>query len=322
MPGRAYARKQRGGILRLGQRVRQDPRLGGRIGCAQPYAPARFWGDEHRRDHHRVALISLSAVVVVVGGAHVVLDIGGGKAGACAVKGDDLGNRRAQRAAPAQRATRPQTGAARRRTACPRRRPRRSRSRTGDPGGSCRPPEADGERPRRRRAGRPGPRSPTAGAGAVSRSRRRQNDLSLRSEQLRAAPPAADAHADRALAVKLHVQHGRSGADLEIRTLGHRPKERVGAAETPAAPLIDLEHRDAVLLGAVVVGRSTGCRRASLAAIRRRSSGRGERCSLTRSGPPAPCHSDAPRTLSSDFRKYGRTSRYPQPAAPCAAQLS
>ena len=40
---------------------------------------------------------------------------------------------------------------------------------------------------------------------------------------------------------------------------------------------------------------------ASLAASRRRSIGRGERCSETRSGPPAPWNSDAPRTLSSEL---------------------
>ena len=44
---------------------------------------------------------------------------------------------------------------------------------------------------------------------------------------------------------------------------------------------------------------------------------RGERSSATWSGPPTAWNSDAPRSLSSARRKYGRTSSQPQPSAPC-----
>ena len=41
-----------------------------------------------------------------------------------------------------------------------------------------------------------------------------------------------------------------------------------------------------------------------------------ERLSHTLSGPPAPCHSDAPRWLSSARRKYGNRSSQVQPGIP------
>ena len=58
------------------------------------------------------------------------------------------------------------------------------------------------------------------------------------------------------------------------------------------------------------------------ASTNRRAKGLGERRSATFSGPPVPCSSLAPRSLFSERRKYGSTSRQAQPVAPAAAQSS
>ena len=90
---------------------------------------------------------------------------------------------------------------------------------------------------------------------------------------------------------------------LEVRALHRRAQEGVGGAPAAAVLLGDLEHRDAVLLGPVVVvdARDAGGRagveqprgRAGAAsAARRRAAGR-----------PTPWNSDAPRSLSSERRK-------------------
>ena len=50
--------------------------LSRRVGRAQPHLAARLRRDEHRRDHHAVAVVFLGAVVFEVGGAHVELDVG------------------------------------------------------------------------------------------------------------------------------------------------------------------------------------------------------------------------------------------------------
>ena len=49
-------------------------------------------------------------------------------------------------------------------------------------------------------------------------------------------------------------EHGRARAHLQVRPLQRRAQERVGGAEALAVSLRHLEHRRAVLLGAVVVG--------------------------------------------------------------------
>ena len=94
---------QRGHVLGLGQAVGDDPRLVGGVRGAQPHPSARLGREEHRRDHHGVTVVGLRAVILVVGGAHVELDVGGGQAAAAAMEGDDLGDGGAQRArAPQQ----------------------------------------------------------------------------------------------------------------------------------------------------------------------------------------------------------------------------
>ncbi|MND05026.1 hypothetical protein D3C83_255850 [compost metagenome] len=66
----------------------------------------------------------------------------------------------------------------------------------------------------------------------------------------------------------------------------------------------------------------TGMPTAAAAARNLAFNGRGERRSATLSGPPIAWNSDAPRSLFSDFMKYGRTSSQPQPVAPAAFQRS
>ncbi len=57
--------------------------------------PARLGRDEHGRDHRAMTVVGLGAVVFVVGGAHVELDVGGRQPAARAREGDDLGDGRA-----------------------------------------------------------------------------------------------------------------------------------------------------------------------------------------------------------------------------------
>ena len=62
---------------------------------------------------------------------------------------------------------------------------------------------------------------------------------------------------------------------------------------------------------------SVGAMPASAAAsIHASDIGLRDRFSATGSGPPAPCSSDAPRSLSSARRKYGSTSSHVQPGIP------
>jgi hypothetical protein len=82
----------------------------------------------------------------------------------------------------------------------------------------------------------------------------RQQHLALGAQQLLAAAPLAHAHADGALALQLDAQHGHARAHLQVRPLAHRAQVRVGGAEALAVSLRHLEHRRAVLLGAVVIG--------------------------------------------------------------------
>ena len=188
---------------------------------------------EHRRDRHRVTVVRLRSVVVVVGGAHVVLDVGGGQAAASAVKGDDLGDRRAERPAPAQQPLGQRTGGARRPAACPRRTPRRM---TVTNGWSCRLSPTPGQRvadgPRRPRADRPAAPIPDSWSSCGEpMAPGCQHHLAVGPEQLASRSAAARTrNADRALALELDAQHGRAGAHLEVRTPGDGPQVGVGGS--------------------------------------------------------------------------------------------
>ncbi len=93
----------------------------------------------------------------------------------------------------------------------------------------------------------------------------------------------------------------------------------VGGAEPAAARLQQLDSETPSCSGPLQSGVQ-GMPAAALASRISRSIGRGERGSVTRSGPSAPCHSEAPRELDSARMNAGNTSSHPQPGAPCASQ--
>ena len=246
-----------------------------------------------------------------------------GRPGARAHEGDHLGDARGQRPGARAAPTRPCAWACRRRRACLRRETSQSRVTNGwscrlrpTPGRSWRTSTPD----RAQLVG--GRRCRRAAGAAASRSRRRarMTSRSARSDLLAAAarrgtrtptarPPSSSTPSDV-----------RAGAHLEVRPLQRGPQERVGRAPAPAVLLVDLEHRHAVLLGPVVVVRCAGCRRPRWRRAARWSTGaRRALLATTRSAPPAPWNSDAPRQLSSD-RSEVRQHVVPAPAAaPCSS---
>ena len=94
---------ERGQVLGLGQRVRDDPRL---VASGRPSAAAatpRLRGAiEHRRQRQRVPVERPGAVVDEVRGREVELQVGRGQPGPAAHERERLGDRRGQRPAAAQ----------------------------------------------------------------------------------------------------------------------------------------------------------------------------------------------------------------------------
>ena len=82
----------------------------------------------------------------------------------------------------------------------------------------------------------------------------REDHLAARPHELRAAAALAQADADGPIALELHLQHLHTGPHLEVGAGHGGTKVGVGGAEAGAVLLRHLEHRGAVLLGAVVVG--------------------------------------------------------------------
>ena len=208
-----------------------------------------------------MAVVFLCSVVFVVGGAHVELDVSRRQAASRADERHDLGHRRAQR----PRAPQQPLGQVPRTVGPIQRAPVRDlpdhRHERVVLQVAAHARQLDARLHSRRaqllRGADPRQQQQLRGVDRAGR----QQDLARGAHQLFSASPLAQAYPHCAIAFELDTQHARARAHLEVGALQRRAQERVRGAHAGAVSLRHLEHRDAVLLGAVVVGDAGDPRR-------------------------------------------------------------